>query len=88
MFKKERVILELMAQEPSREWYGLELIEASNKKLRRGTIYVHLESLEDLRYISSRLENDEEYRPRHPSIRRRRLYKITELGLQQVAAPQ
>jgi DNA-binding PadR family transcriptional regulator len=60
------------------EMYGLQLVEESNGKLKRGTVYVTLGRLEDKGYISSRREADspDSPTPRSP----RRLYKPTGLG--------
>ncbi len=60
------------------EKYGLQLVEESNGKLKRGTIYVTLGRLEDRGYISSRreAEDPDAASPRSP----RRLYKPTGLG--------
>jgi len=60
------------------ERYGLQLVEESNGKLKRGTIYVTLGRLEDKGYISSRREADspDTPTPRSP----RRLYKPTGFG--------
>jgi DNA-binding PadR family transcriptional regulator len=59
------------------EMYGLQLVEESNGKLKRGTIYVTLGRLEEKGYIASRREaEDLGASPRSP----RRLYKPTGLG--------
>ena len=51
---KERLILELLVQQP--EMYGLELVAASRRGLKRGTVYVTLGRMEEKGYIRSRLE--------------------------------
>ncbi len=58
------------------EMFGLELVRASNDKLKRGTIYVTLGRLEDKGYVTSRREEAKE----GVSIPRR-LYKPTGLGV-------
>ena len=51
---KESLILELLVQE--KEMYGLELVSASGRRLKRGTVYVTLGRMEEKGYIVSRLE--------------------------------
>jgi DNA-binding PadR family transcriptional regulator len=51
---KEALILELLVQQ--RGMYGLELVAASGKRLKRGTVYVTLGRMEEKGYIVSRLE--------------------------------
>lgn len=48
----ETLILELLAEH--RELYGLEMMEASRGKLKRGTIYVTLGRMQDKGYVTSR----------------------------------
>jgi len=82
--KARRVlILTLLNQQPLREWYGLDLITASNKKLRRGSIYVYLAELEDDELVTSRLE--EEHELLQPEFPLRRKYRITDRGIQSLA---
>lgn len=51
MRRPQRVILELLrAKSPD---YGLGLVERSEGRLRRGTVYVHLHSLEDDGFVKS-----------------------------------
>ncbi|MFA6296864.1 MAG: helix-turn-helix transcriptional regulator [Patescibacteria group bacterium] len=71
----EILILEIL-QENGNEMYGLDIIERSSGKLKRGTVYVWLDQLEDRNDIASRREE-------HVSLRRprRRLYRITDQGL-------
>ena len=73
---KEALVLELLLQKPSSEMYGLELVAGSNKRLRRGTVYVTLSRMEDKGYIESRLEQPE----RPMSGLPRRLYRVTGYG--------
>ena len=51
---KEALILELLVQQKA--MYGLELVAASGKRLKRGTVYVTLGRMEEKGYIESRLE--------------------------------
>jgi len=51
---KEALILELLVQQ--QEMYGLELVAASRRRLKRGTVYVTLGRMEDKGYVLSRLE--------------------------------
>jgi PadR family transcriptional regulator len=71
---KESLILELLVQ--GGELYGLQLVAASNRRLRRGTVYVTLGRMEEKGYIRSRLEPA----PRHAGGLPRRLYEATPLG--------
>ena len=52
---KETVIIELLIRE--HELYGLQLVAASKRKLKRGTVYVTLGRMQDKGYITSRLED-------------------------------
>jgi len=65
--KSESVILTLLAAR--RDAYGLELVEASRGKLKRGGIYVTLGRMEEKGLVSSRASDSG-----------RRLYKPTALG--------
>ena len=58
------------------EMYGLEMVEQSGKKLKRGTIYVTLGRMEDKGFIESRKEKQREGARGLP----RRLYKPSALG--------
>lgn len=59
------------------ERYGLELVEASNRKLKRGTIYVTLSRMETKGFITSRQEEP------HPAAigLPRRMYRVTPYGV-------
>ncbi|MEQ1761435.1 MAG: helix-turn-helix transcriptional regulator [Vicinamibacterales bacterium] len=51
---KERLILELLAgAEPK---FGLQLVQESDGRLKRGTVYVTLNRLEDKGYVTSHQE--------------------------------
>jgi len=71
----EAVILRMLCQQ-ARELYGLEMVEASGGRLKRGTVYVTLSRMEDKGYISSHQEKV------HAGARGipRRLYKPTDRG--------
>jgi PadR family transcriptional regulator PadR len=70
---KERLILELL-QEGER--YGLQLVEESEGRLKRGTVYVTLGRMEEKGYVESRLEEARAGQSGLP----RRLYRPTGLG--------
>jgi PadR family transcriptional regulator len=71
--RKEALILELLAV--GRELYGLELVEAAGGALKRGTVYVTLNRMEEKGYVTSRLDESAGL-PGLP----RRLYKPTAFG--------
>jgi len=73
--RKERVILEMLV-DSGRELFGLEMVEASNGDLKRGTIYVMLQRMQGKGLVDSRPE------PRTaPEIGiPRRLYTVTGYG--------
>jgi len=71
---KEHLILQLLVHH--REMYGLQLVAASKRRLKRGTVYVTLGRMEDKGYIASRLE---EALPGVGGLPRR-VYQPTPLG--------
>jgi DNA-binding PadR family transcriptional regulator len=71
---KESLILELLVRE--REMYGLQMVAASRRRLKRGTVYVTLGRMEDKGYLTSRLEDA----PPDAGGLPRRLYQPTALG--------
>lgn len=72
--QKEFLIMHLLVGSTS-TMYGLQLVEQSEGELKRGTIYVTLNRLEEKGYVSSRREDAQ------PGIATpRRLYKATGLG--------
>lgn len=73
---KELLILQLLAGEG--ELYGLQLVEGSSERLKRGTVYVTLGRMEDKGLVTSRLEEP----PPGTGGMPRRLYKVTALGRQ------
>ena len=74
--RKEAIVMDLLLQNPSREMYGLEMVAASDGRLKRGTIYVTLRRMEDKGYVESK----QELKPRYASGLPRRLYGVTGLG--------
>lgn len=72
--RKEFKILELLIAKG--EMFGLEMVEASEGELKRGTIYVTLQRMGDKDYIESR----EEPRPMPEIGIPRRRYWATGLG--------
>jgi DNA-binding PadR family transcriptional regulator len=71
---KESLILELLLREG--ELYGLQLVAASRRRLKRGTVYVTLGRMEEKGYITARLEDP----PSDVGGMPRRVYRPTELG--------
>jgi len=76
---KEQLILQLLSS--AHEMYGLELVGASRKRLKRGTVYVTLGRMEAKGYISSRLADE----PTPGGGLPLRLYQPTALGLRLLA---
>src|SRR5262245_53687708 len=73
--RKEFIAMSLLVASP-KEMYGLQMVEASGGELKRGTVYVTLNRLEEKGYIKSRKEQAE------PGIAQpRRLYKATGIGV-------
>lgn len=70
----EALILELLR---TREMYGLQLVEASGGKLKRGTVYVTLGRMQEKGYVESRGEERKTGAIGLP----RRLYRPTGFGL-------
>jgi len=73
---KEALVLELLLETPSKEMYGLEMVAGSGNKLKRGTVYVTLDRMEDRGYVKSRQEAPQP----HASGIPRRLYQVTGYG--------
>ena len=59
-----------------RERYGLELVDASDGSLKRGSVYVTLARMEEKGFVESRLEE----RSPNASGMARRLYRATPYG--------
>ena len=70
----ETLILDLLAEE--REMYGLELVEASKQRIKRGTVYVTLARMEQKGYVGSR----QEARGSGAIGLPRRMYRVTPFG--------
>jgi len=71
---KEALILELLVGES--EMYGLQLVAASRRRLKRGTVYVTLGRMEEKGFITSRLEDA----PPEAGGLPRRVYEPTAFG--------
>jgi|ERR671912_389726 DNA-binding PadR family transcriptional regulator len=71
---KESLILELLSA--SDQMYGLQLVAASRRRLKRGTVYVTLGRMEEKGYITSHLEDP----PSKSGGLPRRVYEPTALG--------
>ena len=71
---KETLILELLVRH--KELYGLQLVAASKRRLKRGTIYVTLARMETKGYVTSRAEDP----PPDAGGLPRRMYRPTALG--------
>jgi DNA-binding PadR family transcriptional regulator len=71
----ERLILELILVSPG-DPYGLDLVERSAGRLKRGSVYVTLHRMEEKGFISSYEEN----RPALEGGLPRRRYTVTGLG--------
>lgn len=72
---KEFLIMNLLVGAP-RPKYGLQLVEESDGALKRGTIYVTLNRLQEKGYVESKREEAES-----GIATPRRLYKATGLGV-------
>jgi DNA-binding PadR family transcriptional regulator len=77
---KETLILELLVRDG--ELYGLQMVAASRKRLKRGTVYVTVGRMEEKGYVASRQEDA----PPDAGGLPRRLYRATPLGRRVLAA--
>lgn len=75
----EVVILQMLVMDP--EMYGLDMVRKSNGTLKRGTIYVTLQRMEEKGLVSSEREKIST----SPTIPRR-LYKPTPAGVHSLEA--
>ena len=73
--QKEELIFELLG---TKECYGLELVRNSGGKLKRGTVYVTLQRMEDKGLIESYVKE----KPATESGIPRRMYRVTGHGAQ------
>jgi DNA-binding PadR family transcriptional regulator len=78
--EKESLILELLSR--GNGSYGLQLVAASRRRLKRGTVYVTLGRMEDKGYVISHLEDA----PSKAGGLPRRVYQPTTLGLRVLRA--
>lgn len=69
----EYAVLDILRS--GREMYGLEMVNASNGSIKRGTVYVTLGRMEEKKLIKSRAEEN----PTHAGMPRRQ-YKISGQG--------
>jgi PadR family transcriptional regulator, regulatory protein PadR len=77
----EALIIQLLLNS-SEEMYGLQMIEKSNGKLKRGTIYITLQRMEGKRLIESKPQERTK-----PEIGiHRRVYKVTSYGVRVYSA--
>jgi len=74
------LVLRLLRDAPA-GLYGLELVEASGGKLKRGTVYVTLGRLEEKGFVESRTKPQDN----HPGLPRP-IYRINAVGQQVLAA--
>jgi PadR family transcriptional regulator PadR len=72
--RKESLILELLVRH--KELYGLQLVAESRRRLKRGTVYVTLQRMEEKGYVASRLEDA----PPEAGGLPRRIYQPTAVG--------
>jgi len=79
---KELLILRLLSAQ-SDGMYGLELIRASDEKLKRGTVYVTLGRMEEKGFVKSRVDRSDA--GNHPGLPRP-LYRVTALGARVLSA--
>ena len=73
MSRTESLVMELLR---ARERYGLELVDASNGSLKRGSVYVILARMEEKGFVESRQEE----RTAGVTGLPRRLYRATPYG--------
>lgn len=73
--RKEAMILDMLIG-AGRDLYGLEMVDASNGALKRGTIYVTLQRMKEKGYVESKPEP----RPAPEVGIPRKLYQVTGYG--------
>jgi len=74
--QKEAVVLGVLLSSLAHEMFGLEIVEQSSGMLKRGTIYVTLQRMEQKGILDSRSEA----RPKPEIGIPRRMYRVTGLG--------
>ena len=72
----EAIILGVLLSSAGSEMYGLEILAGSAGLLKRGSLYVTLQRMEDKKLVESR----QEVRPKPEVGIPRRLYSVTGLG--------
>lgn len=82
MTDAQAAILEILTAH-GRAMFGLEIVKASNGRVERGTVYVHLQRLEDAGWVLSSEESLAEVLP-HVGIPRR-LYRLRPGGPKETA---
>lgn len=78
----EVLVMQILLDEARKEIYGWELMEKSGGNLKRGTIYVILNRMEDKGFIVSRKEQRRVGARGLP----RRMYKLTGIGQRTISA--
>jgi PadR family transcriptional regulator PadR len=79
MTLQTQMVLRQALLEPNREWYGLEMVQATC--LPTGTVYPIITRLEQAGWITSRWETPAEQQAEEGHARpRRRYYRLTEDG--------
>lgn len=79
MTMQTQMVLRQALLEPGREWYGLEMVQAT--ELPTGTVYPIITRLEQAGWITSRWEEPDEQRRADALGRpRRRYYQLTREG--------
>jgi PadR family transcriptional regulator, regulatory protein PadR len=68
-------LLEVLLEDPTREWYGFELCKAA--ELKSGTVYPSLARLERAEWLTSEWEDVDPSTAGRP---RRRIYRLTGTG--------
>jgi PadR family transcriptional regulator, regulatory protein PadR len=78
MTLQTQMVLRQALTEPGREWYGLEMVQATG--LPTGTVYPIITRLEQAGWITSRWETPAEQAEEGQARPRRRYYRLTEDG--------
>lgn len=76
--RAQQLILALLREHPQ-GLRGLELVQCSNKQLRRSTLYIHLGVLEDMGLVESHKDTTVVL----PVLVRQSIYHLTKRGLRQ-----
>jgi PadR family transcriptional regulator len=78
MTLQTQMVLRQALVEPGREWYGLEMVQATG--LPTGTVYPIITRLEQAGWITSRWETPAQQAEEGQARPRRRYYQLTEDG--------